>query len=103
MKTLRVVPNKRYKIPYLCCIIAVLIFCCNLTAHATSISIPGYNEEEWELFDLETDPFELRSLYGDPTYAEVQSDLLTELQRLRDQYRDDGTIRGKPDPPPKRS
>jgi arylsulfatase A-like enzyme len=36
-----------------------------------------------ELFDLKTDPSELRSVYGRPEYAEVQKDLLRELDRLR--------------------
>jgi hypothetical protein len=39
--------------------------------------------DEWELFDLETDPRELRSRYGDRAYADVQQNLLTELERLR--------------------
>jgi arylsulfatase A-like enzyme len=39
--------------------------------------------DEWELFDLETDPRELRSRHGDPAYADVQQDLLAELGRLR--------------------
>ena len=36
-----------------------------------------------ELFDLKTDPQELRSVFGEPTYASVQSELETELARLR--------------------
>jgi arylsulfatase A-like enzyme len=39
--------------------------------------------DEWELFDLETDPRELRSRHGDPAYADVQQDLLAEIGRLR--------------------
>jgi hypothetical protein len=39
--------------------------------------------DEWELFDLETDPRELSSRYGDLAYADVQQNLLTELERLR--------------------
>ncbi len=37
----------------------------------------------WELFDLEKDPRELRSVYGDPAYATVEVDLKRELDRLR--------------------
>lgn len=37
----------------------------------------------WELFDLKTDPFELRSVYGLSGYAKVQKDLEIELERLR--------------------
>jgi len=43
-------------------------------------------DDEWELFDLERDPHELHNLYGDPEYAEVQSQLIQELNRLRIQY-----------------
>ena len=42
-----------------------------------------YNIGEWELFDLEKDPDELRSVYDDPAYAEVVSELKAELVRLR--------------------
>ena len=37
----------------------------------------------WELFDLEKDPHELRSVYGNAEYADVQKKLETELARLR--------------------
>ena len=38
---------------------------------------------EWELFDLQRDPHELRSVYADPAYAAVRADLTAELHRLR--------------------
>jgi arylsulfatase A-like enzyme len=47
-------------------------------------SDPGY----WELFDLTTDPNELRNLYGQPGTAEITRQLKDELGRLRQQYRD---------------
>ena len=37
----------------------------------------------WELFDLKTDPHELRSVYDDPAYAGVVKDLKAEVARLR--------------------
>lgn len=37
----------------------------------------------WELFDLEKDPHELRSVYGNSEYLEVQKKLETELAKLR--------------------
>jgi len=37
----------------------------------------------WELFDLQKDPRELRSVHGLPEYAETQRMLHTELDRLR--------------------
>ena len=38
---------------------------------------------EWELFDLKTDPLELKSVYGQPDLAAVQQELGGELERLR--------------------
>ena len=38
--------------------------------------------EEWELFDLESDPFELHSLHDDPAHAALLADLRSELSRL---------------------
>lgn len=37
----------------------------------------------WELFDLQKDPHELRSVYGNTEYADVQKKLEAELARLR--------------------
>ncbi len=38
---------------------------------------------EWELFDLKTDPRELKSVFGQPGHATVQRELSAELGRLR--------------------
>ena len=51
-----------------------------------------YDLEEWELFDLETDPHELKSVYDDPAYAKVRADMKKELDRLRKHYQDDGSV-----------
>jgi arylsulfatase A-like enzyme len=40
---------------------------------------------EWELYDLENDPHEMRNVYGRPEYAEVQKQLHAELERLREE------------------
>jgi arylsulfatase A-like enzyme len=37
----------------------------------------------WELFDLRKDPNELKSVFGQPDYADIQKDLSRELARLR--------------------
>jgi arylsulfatase A-like enzyme len=42
-----------------------------------------YETDEWELFDLVTDPNEMRSVYGDEAYSETHDDLLAELERLK--------------------
>ena len=51
-----------------------------------------YEEEpgpqEWELFDLQQDPMEMHSVYGDPAYAGVIADLKEELARLRSEVGD---------------
>ncbi len=43
--------------------------------------------DEWELYDLKTDPKELRSVYGQAKYADVQKRLAAELARLRKQLK----------------
>ncbi len=43
---------------------------------------------EWELFDLKKDPNEMKSVYGDPKYADVQKEMLAELKRLRTELND---------------
>jgi arylsulfatase A-like enzyme len=47
-------------------------------ANSTKETVP-----EWELFDRQKDPREMRNVYGDPAYQQVVSDLKTELERLR--------------------
>ena len=50
-----------------------------------------YELGEKELFDLETDPMEMKSVYNDPEYASIQTELEQELVRLKDAY-GDGTV-----------
>jgi arylsulfatase A-like enzyme len=38
---------------------------------------------QWELFDLETDPNEMKSVYGDPAYAKTQKRLVRQLANHR--------------------
>jgi len=42
-----------------------------------------YLKDEWELFDLDVDPQEMHSVYGDPRYKRVTKELKAELARLR--------------------
>ena len=46
-----------------------------------------YQLDEWELFDLQNDPDELRSVYENPQYADVVEELKAEIARLQSQYR----------------
>lgn len=43
---------------------------------------------EWEMFDLEKDPHEVKNVYSDPAYRKDVKELKAELARLRRQYRD---------------
>jgi arylsulfatase A-like enzyme len=47
-----------------------------------------YPVNEWELFDLEKDPLQLKSVFSDPAYAQTVSELKAELIRLRTLYKD---------------
>jgi len=47
-----------------------------------------YELGEKELFDLEADPMEMKSVFNDPEYAEIQTTLETELKRLKSYYKD---------------
>ncbi len=60
--------------------------------YADALGQPGAlddpREPEWELFDLERDPAELRNVYRDPAYAAVARELRAELRRLQEQVGD---------------
>ena len=45
--------------------------------------------DEWELYDLEKDPNEMKNVLADPAYANIVKDLKAELKRLRKKYKDD--------------
>ncbi len=62
-----------------------------------------YTIDAWELFDLERDPHELRSVYREEQYAPIVAQLKAELTRLMAHYKDDGTsvvTFDNPDQPP---
>ena len=45
-----------------------------------------YMIDGWELYDLEKDPQELTSVYGEPAYANITEEMKKELYRLRKEY-----------------
>ncbi|UCD52760.1 MAG: sulfatase, partial [Phycisphaerales bacterium] len=47
-----------------------------------------YDIDEWELYDLEKDPGEMKNVYSDPAYKDVRTELMIELRRLQKQYGD---------------
>jgi arylsulfatase A-like enzyme len=53
-----------------------------------------YPYNEWELYDLEKDPQQMRSVYDDPAYVNTVAELKTELARLREQFKDTGGVPG---------
>ena len=57
------------------------------TNRYTLAHFPDHNE--WELFDLENDPDQLTSVYGDPGYAEIREELKNRLTELQEYYGDD--------------
>ena len=53
-----------------------------------------YNDiDQWELYDLQEDPHELRNLYGLPEYAAPWREMTEELVRLQTQYGDTLALR----------
>ena len=50
-------------------------------AMGTEGSIDETYEPEWELFDLEVDPFELNNVVDEPAYADLAVELKAELHR----------------------
>jgi arylsulfatase A-like enzyme len=42
----------------------------------------------WELFDREKDPGEMASVFGNPAYADVQTNLMQEVKRLRTELKE---------------
>ena len=55
-----------------------------------------YQRSEWELFDLEKDPNELKSEYDNPEYKDKVEDLKAELANLRQRYQVPEDKGGKP-------
>lgn len=47
-----------------------------------------YDIDEWELFDLKTDPMEMKNVYTDPAYSSVKEDLHKRLKKLMVKYQD---------------
>ena len=69
--------------------------------YGAGLGQPGASDEvtpvEWELFDLERDPAELRSVYDEPAYAGVRAELTAELARVQAEV---GDAPYPPDPSP---
>jgi hypothetical protein len=47
-----------------------------------------YDIDEWEMYDLKTDPQEMKNVYNDPSYASVKRNLHKRLLKLMKKYGD---------------
>ena len=51
-----------------------------------------WTKDQWELFDLVNDPYELHNLYGQPGQDELTAGLKAELARVKREVRDDDQL-----------
>jgi arylsulfatase A-like enzyme len=51
-----------------------------------------WKKDQWELFDLVNDPYELHNLYGEPGEEAITATLKAELARLKRELRDDDQL-----------
>jgi len=51
-----------------------------------------WKKDQWELFDLANDPYELHNLYGQPGQEALTATLKAELLRLKQELRDDDQL-----------
>lgn len=54
-----------------------------------------YDIDEWEMYDLENDPMEMKNIYDDPAYADVREMLHERLEELREYYGDSDELNDK--------
>jgi arylsulfatase A-like enzyme len=65
-----------------------LIYYYSTQEEATEFSEYMPKEQEWELFDIKIDPFEMNNVYDEPAYAGVVKELKEELYRLKKEAKD---------------
>jgi len=58
-----------------------------------------WKKDQWELYDLAADPYELHNLYGRPGHEQITAELKGELSRLRKVLRDDDQFADTLPPP----
>jgi Domain of unknown function (DUF4976) len=57
-------------------------------ADAGPLAVSSIPNDYWELFDREKDPGEMRSVFGNPAYADVQTNLMREVFRQRKELKE---------------
>jgi len=50
---------------------------------------------QWELYDLQKDPIEMKNVYSDPAYQKTLEELKKELYRLKKEFKDDDQFADK--------
>jgi arylsulfatase A-like enzyme len=66
---------------------------------ATHKLIYFWKKDQWELFDLRSDPAELRNVYGQPGQEAITAELKATLARLRKELQDDDRFADEQPPP----
>ncbi len=59
-----------------------------VTTHRYKLIHFYYDIDEWELYDLETDPHEMQNVYNDEAYADVREMMHQKLDSIRSYYGD---------------
>ena len=54
-----------------------------------------YDIDEWEMYDLENDPSEMKNIYENPAYTDVREDMHQKLEELREKYGDNDELNEK--------
>lgn len=52
-------------------------------------------EDQWELLDRKKDPMEMKNVYDDPAYKDIQNELHARLDNLREKYQDSDRLNQK--------
>ncbi|MEO8146242.1 MAG: sulfatase [Bacteroidia bacterium] len=47
-----------------------------------------YDIDQWELFDLQSDPHEMMNVYNNPAYTDIQKDITAQLKKMQTEYAD---------------
>jgi arylsulfatase A-like enzyme len=54
-----------------------------------------YDNDEWELYDLKSDPHEMTNVYNNPAYTDVKEVMHQKLDSIRSHYGDSDALNQK--------
>ncbi|MBU5441640.1 MULTISPECIES: sulfatase/phosphatase domain-containing protein [unclassified Paenibacillus] len=66
-----------------------MVFIFSVIAIITIVTLSRCRPPEWELFDLEKDPYEVNNVYSHPDYADTVRQLKQKLARLQREVLDE--------------